>query len=330
MMDAITLMKKFQEFIELFYMEELQNQLLHDKSFINLDFSKLSQFSPDLSDILLENPKEIMGQFETAIEQIQLSQVISKFKIRFFNLAFGQRVSVKNVRSKHIGKFLAIEGVIKQKGDVRPIIISAKFECPSCGNVHNILQEDEEKFTEPSKCSCGRKGKFKLLETEKLDFQGIVLEESTDNLEDGSQPRRLRVVLKNDLTSPMSERRTNPGSKVRISGVVTEIFIPAKDGGKQTKLDIIFDANHIEAIQEDFSDIEISPEKEEEILALSKDPKIIQKLISSFAPGIFGHEQVKEAILYQFVGGVQKKRSDGVKNRGDIHILLIGDPGAGL
>lgn len=327
-MDLVSITKKFQDFIETFYMEELQNQVLHDHFFLNVDFSTLSKFSPELSDKLLETPKEVLDAFELAIEQIQLAQPIPKFRIRFFNLPLGQKIAIKNIRAKQIGKLLTLEGVVRQKSDVRPMVVSAKFECPSCGTVQNILQL-EQKMIEPTKCGCGRKGKFKLIDKEMIDAQGLVLEESTDNLEGGAQPRKLQIILKDDLVSPVSERKTNPGTKIKINGILTELEIPAKDGGKLTKFDLVFEANHIESVQEDYSEIEISPEMEKKILELSKDPKIIQKVIDSFAPGIYGHDQVKEAILYQFAGGVQKKRTDGVKNRGDIHILLIGDPGAG-
>ncbi|MBN2881647.1 minichromosome maintenance protein MCM [Candidatus Woesearchaeota archaeon] len=321
-------MKKFQEFIEIFYLEELQNQIMHDRNFIVIDFATLSGFSPEISDKVLEEPVETIQSFELAIEQIQLSHEIKKFKIRFSNLPPSRKVLIKNVRSKHLGKLLNLEGTIRQKGDVRPQVTSAKFECPSCGNIQTIIQLDQ-KFSEPTKCACGRKGKFKLIDKEMIDLQGLVLEEATENLEGGEQPRRMQVVLKDDLVSPISEKKTNPGSKVKICGIVTEVPIPAKDGGKLTRFDLVFEANFVESIQEDYSEIEISEEKEQELIEISMMPDVMNKIIDSFAPGIYGHEKVKEAILLQFVGGVQKKRGDGVKNRGDIHILLIGDPGAG-
>ncbi|MAG20407.1 hypothetical protein CL618_03170 [archaeon] len=91
----------------------------------------------------------------------------------------------------------------------------------------------------------------------------------------------------------------------------------------------MMDANSIDLVEESFADIDISEEDEEEIKELAKDPRINERLLKSIAPSIYGHNDIKEALILQLVGGVQKEREDGIKTRGDMHILLIGDPGAG-
>ena len=91
----------------------------------------------------------------------------------------------------------------------------------------------------------------------------------------------------------------------------------------------MIDTNYVEAVQEDFTDLAINDEEIQQIKELSKDPKVFDKLAASIAPTIYGHDKIKEALLMQMLGGVQKKRSDGIVTRGDVHILLIGDPGAG-
>ena len=69
-------------------------------------------------------------------------------------------------------------------------------------------------------------------------------------------------------------------------------------------------------------------EDEEKILALVRDPQIYKNLKESIAPSIYGHDSIKEALVLQLMGGVRKIREDGTKVKGDIHILLVGDPGA--
>ena len=85
----------------------------------------------------------------------------------------------------------------------------------------------------------------------------------------------------------------------------------------------------MKSIEEDFSSLEISDEEEAQIIEAAKDPKHLEKLTKSVVPSIYGHERIKEAVMLLMVGGVRKKRDDGSVTRGDIHILLIGDPGAG-
>jgi len=167
-----------------------------------------------------------------------------------------------------------------------------------------------------------------MLSKELIDAQRLVLEEAPEDLDGGEQPKRLAVFLKSDLVSPLSDKKSNPGSKVKASGIIKEIAIE-QHGIKTTKFDLYLEANNLEPMQEDFYDLVISEEEEREIIELSKDPLVFEKLRDSLAPSIYGHEQVKEAILLQMFGGVAKKREKGDVTRGDSHILLVGDPGSG-
>ncbi|MEM4264047.1 MAG: minichromosome maintenance protein MCM, partial [Candidatus Woesearchaeota archaeon] len=141
--------------------------------------------------------------------------------------------------------------------------------------------------------------------------------------------KRINVFLKNDLVSPLSERKTNPGSRVILTGQVKEIPIFTHSGTQSTRFDLLFEANSVMPVEEDFSDITISKEEKEEIEKLSIDPALHKKLIASVVPSIYGYEKIKEALLLQMVGGVRKVHEDGAVTRGDIHMLLVGDPGGG-
>ncbi len=327
-MEAADLVSKFQEFIEANYHDDLLERTRKGVSFIVLDFSELSKFDIEVAEELLENPEETIGAAELAVNQFDLPKNITKFRVRFKNLPDNQKLIIRNIRSKNLGKLYVIEGIVRQKSDVRPQVTSARFECPSCGNIITVLQLDS-KFKEPSRCGCGRKGKFRLLSKELIDAQGITLEEAPEDLEGGEQPKRLKVFLKDDLVSPISEKHTNPGSKILIVGAIKEIPLVGRDGGKLTRYDLLLEANYIEAVQEDYSDLVITAEELKKIKELSNDPKIYEKLTRSIAPSIYGHDKIKEALLLQLVGGVRKIRNDGMITRGDMHILLIGDPGAG-
>ena len=243
-------------------------------------------------------------------------------KVRFYNLPLSSYVLIRNIRSKDIGKFVAIEGVVRQKSDVRPQVTAARFECPSCGNVINVLQLDTS-FKEPTRCSCGRKGRFRLLGKELVDAQGLVLEELPEHLEGGEQPKRIKVFLKDDLVSPMTEKRTNPGSRIIVIGTIKEVPIVLRGGVKSTRYDLMVEANNIEFVEEDFYSLEITKEEEKQIKELAKDERIYEKLVDSIAPSIYGYEKMKEALVLQLFGGVRKTRRDGVVSRGDIHILPV-------
>ena len=325
--DASEQIKKFQDFIESYYSSQVVENLRKDKKFVVIDFAELSKFDLDLANELFENPEDTIRAAELAVEQLDLED-IKGFKVRFRNLPESQKIMVRNIRSKHINKLLNMVGVVRQKSDVRPQVTAAKFECPVCGNIINVLQLDGS-FKEPTRCGCGRKGKFTLLSKELVDAQGLVLEEVPESLEGGEQPKRINIFLRDDLVSPLSERKTNPGSKISIVGIVKEVPIILRTGSKSTRFDLMIEANYIEASEETFYEVEITKEEEQKIIELSQDPESYSKLVNSVAPSIYGYDKEKEALLLQLVGGVRKVRTDKVVSRGDMHILLVGDPGSG-
>jgi len=327
MLDATVMIDKSKDFLEKNYLDELVESVRKGEKWLRVDFTILSMFDPDLANDLLDHPEEVLKASEMAVEQLCPGSDVKNFVIRFINLPKSSFLLIRDIRSRDLNKLLSFEGVVRNKSEVRPKVANAKFECPSCGQVHAILQLDN-KFKEPARCSCGRKGKFRLLSKELIDAQKMILEEVPEMLEGGAQPKRMNVLLQNDLVSPLSERRTNPGSRVAVTGVVKEIPVFLRSGSQSTDFDLYIDANDLRAVEEDFNEIKISKDDLKRIHDLVRDPKHIRNVVQSMAPSIYGHEKIKEALALQLVGGVRKVRDDGVITRGDIHVLLVGDPGA--
>ncbi len=324
-MDAAEQIRKFEEFFGEVYKSRILNRASKGDKFVIVDFKDLLAYDTELSEELLAFPEETIKAAEIAAKDVDIPSETKGFRIRFKNLPETQKMMISDVRSSSLGKLLTISGIVRQKSDVRPQVTTSRFECPNCGNVISVLQL-ESTFREPDKCGCGRKGKFKLLSKELVDAQAMVLEESPDELEGGEQPKRLNVFLKEDLVSPITDKRTNPGNRVVVVGMLKEIPVVVK-GTRSTRFDLMFEANYIEALEEDFYEIQISKEEEKAILELSQDPKIYQRLADSIVPSIYGYERIKEALLLQLLGGIHKKRKDGSVSRGDMHVLLVGDPG---
>ena len=327
MLEATEQIERFKEFFEEAYSKNLIEAASAAKKSIAVDFAKLSSFDPKLAVDLLDYPEEAIKAAELSIREIELPSEVKNFRVRLYNLPESQRLRIGEIRSSHIGKLLVLDGIVRRKSDVRPQVTKTDFECPNCGRIISVLQT-EANFKEPRSCSCGRKGNFRLLEKELVDAQTMVLEENPEYMEGGDQPKRVGVFLKEDLVSPISEKRTNPGNRVRIVGILKEVPV-IKHGTRSTSFDLLIDTNFLETIDETFYEIKISKEEEEAITALAKDKNVYNKLVGSIAPSIYGYEKVKEGLLLQLMGGVQKKRTDGVVSRGDMHILLVGDPGSG-
>jgi replicative DNA helicase Mcm len=327
-LEPTEVIRRFGDFLEKNHEAEIAEKARKGEKFLVVDFKALSIHDPALADELLESPEDVVKAGEIALEQFEIEADLKNFRIRIRNLPESMEIFIKDIRSQHINKFLFTKGLVRQKSDVRPQVVTARFECPSCGNVITILQLDT-KFKEPDRCGCGRKGKFRLLSKELVDAQKIVLEEAPEDLEGGEQPKRMDIFLKSDLVSPISEKRTNPGAKVMVYGILKEVPIPAKEGGKLTRFDLMIEANYVEPVNEDFMELKISSGEEQKIKDFAADPKVFEKIVDSLAPTIYGHDKIKEALVLQALGGVRKKRQKGSTLRGDIHILLIGDPGSG-
>lgn len=306
-----------------FHKKELGESLRKGNNVIYLDFMKLSEFSNKLSDEILSNPDETLRLVEIAIEE---SGLVSDVRVRLQNLPKSQEIKIRNIRSRHLNELIVLEGIIRQASDVRPQVVNAKFECPSCGTIISVLQI-EKKFREPSRCSCGRRGGFKLISKEMVDTQRLVIEESSESLSGGEQPKRIHVFVKEDLVEPKMEEKTTPGSRIKAIGILKEVPVPLKTGGLSTRFELAIEANNLIPLEETFEELDISEEDEIQILELSEDPKIFEKLARSITPSVWGYDEIKKSLVLQLFSGVAKTHADGQKSRGDIHILLIGDPG---
>ena len=306
-----------------FHKKSLGESLRKEQNVIYLDFIELTEFSNKLADEIIVNPDDTLRILEQAIEQ---SGLIEDARVRLIDLPKIQDIKIRNIRSRHLNELVVIEGIIRQASDVRPQVVNARFECPSCGTVLSVLQI-EKKFREPSRCSCGRRGGFKLISKEMVDTQRLVVEESPESLSGGEQPKRINVFVKEDLVEPKMEEKTTPGARIKVIGILKEVPVPLSTGGLSTRFELAIETNNIIPLEETFEELDINDEDEMQILELAEDPEIFQKLTESIAPSIWGYKEIKQSLVLQLFGGLKKTMADGSKSRGDIHILLVGDPG---
>ena len=306
-----------------FYKKELAEARKKRTNVLFLNFMNITEFSNKLSDEILAAPEETIILMETAIEESGLAE---KPRIRLTNLPESQSLKIRNLRSKHLNELIVVEGIIRQSSDVRPQVVNAKFECPSCGTILSVLQI-EKKFREPMRCSCGRKGGFTLLSKDMVDTQRLVIEETPESLSGGEQPKRINVFVKEDLVEPKMEEKTTPGSRVKVIGVLKEVPVPLPSGGLSTRFELAIETNNLISMEETYEELDISEEDEKQIIEISQDPHLFDSLAKSIAPGVWGYEEIKKCLILQLFGGVRKVFADGQKKRGDMHILLVGDPG---
>lgn len=327
-MDSSDVLRKFEVFLGDEYQKQLVNAVKAETAVV-VEFHDLEKFDPELADYFLERPQECIEAAEDAIESIDVGVEPSKrIHFRVSNIPESSEVLIRNIRSGHLGKFIAIRGIIKQASEVRPEITAATWECQACGEKMLLLQE-KAMLQKPYMCECGNKRGFELVSRKLIDVQRIIVEESPELLEGGSQTRKIAVYLKDDMVDPTFQKRVVPGNEVIITGIVNDIPIRTDRGQETKKRDIYVDGNYLDTIVVEYEEIDITKDDEKAIKELAKTTRVFETLVASIAPSIYGYDKVKEAIALQLFGGHKRVMSDGMKRRGDIHILLVGDPGSG-
>jgi replicative DNA helicase Mcm len=310
---------RFKEFLHKKYYENAVKAAGEDKALI-IDFQILDKYSPEFGEFFLSNPESSLDIVKEAVKQTELP---GPLVVRFSNLP--EPMSIRNLRSRHIRKMLAVEGTVRRASEIRPEIMRVVWECPECGD---LIERERVGGMIPRifDCKCGNKRDFKKSEEEMIDTRWVVIEEPFE-LTEGDRPSQVTILLTDDLVSPDGRRLSDPGNRIKITGILKEM----PRGGKfQTaKLDFYIDANHVEPIDIGWHQLDITKEDIAEIKKLSKSIGIYDMLVDSLAPSLFGLREIKEAIIMQLFGGVPAKLKDGTNIRGDIHILLVGDPASG-
>ncbi len=291
---------------------------------VEVDFNEIQLRDPDLADHLLQKPTQALRIGSAMLHQVDVTvDPRPRLHLRIRGLPESQRHRPRELRAEHLGRFLAVEGLVKKVTEVRPTVQEAIFECKVCATRARVVQDDEF-LAEPVMCdTCEKPQPWRLVEEESryLDHQKVELQESPEGLRGGAQPERLTVHMQDDLVHKVA-----PGDRVRVNGI---LGTQARRQGSQKRVEFnkILQGVSVEMQEQEFQEIQLTAEDEDFILNLSQDARIYDRFRASFAPTIYGMEVEKDALVLSLFGGVAKHYKDGSRNRGDIHVLLVGDPG---
>ncbi len=317
------LQERLEKIIREYYYPDLVKSFKDEKAFV-IDFSVLDRVAGDVANELLYNPERVLKIFNLAAASVLSTE--ERINVRIRNLPESRHIRIRNLRAMHLNQLWAISATIRGATEVKPQIFEAVFECPDCKTKITVPQESKL-LQKPMVCDCGRRGDFSLVDKKMIDVRRLTAQEPFE-ITSGEQPGEIMIVLKEDMTTPRMQKKTDPGSNLVITGIVKEITKHMK--GKMTiNMDIFFEANHVETSHVEFEELEISQEDERQIKDLAASPDVYEKLRASIAPGIYGFEDIKDAIALQLFGGTQHILPDGSRIRGNIHILITGDPGVG-
>ena len=317
------------------YSEAVHNlsKMWPDEESLDISYREVEGYDHEFAQDILANPEHHFRAANQALRQFLLDAGEGNLMpfVRIVHLPSDQIRTVSQLRADDIGRLIAIDAVTTKISGVRPRLYSAVFECLACGHTTELNQPNEQELIEPLECSqidggCGRpkrQTRFVLQQSAShlINSQFVELQELPEQMKGGIQPERILCIGEQDLAG-----RLNPGDRVKANGV---LFIRSqRKGGKDTPVfDIFLRIHSLERQNIPLEEIIISEEEENEIKEVARDPGVYDLLTGSIAPSIFGMERIKESLMLQLFGGEAQVNEDGTRNRGDIHILLMGDPG---
>jgi replicative DNA helicase Mcm len=327
---------KFEEIFSLEkYRRRLSEMLTSGRSAFTLDFEDILSRDFNMAVSLINDPEEYLKYArDAALRRLQTLPIPfmeerieslreSGLTVRLSPLP--DTVPLRDIGSEHIGKLVTVEGIIVRATPVQPMVTMAAFTCVLCGQI-NYVEQTGPFLKRPFRCgnpTCRGSRIFEFDEgkSKYIDCQSLRIQERPEELPPGQTPTQLDVkAVGSDLKDVI-----RPGDQVKIVGVVRTTSQTLPKAGRLRTLKTYLDANNIISVSKESATLEITPEDEEKIRALGRDPNIYEKLKSSIAPSIHGLDHVKEACLLLLLGGVPKKLPD-MNIRGDLNVLLIGDP----
>ena len=330
--------EKFKDFIRNYrdetgrfkYMDRLRRMINYNQISLLIEFSDLYRYDTTLAEDLVENPVEVLKEASEAIRELVSLEdpEYAEKKGRFIPRILGlfETMSIRDLRSEHVGKLVQIDGIITRMHPIRSRLVKARFRHEKCKAEFDWPQDEDEvigdRIEKPTICpACGEGGgKFILLQDKSkyIDWQKIVVQERPEDVPGGQMPRGIEVHLVEDLVDI-----ARPGDRITIVG------IPRLEQTRSVSplFELYIEANSVRVSEKVLEEVSISREDEEAIRELALDPWIREKIIASIAPSIYGQWDLKEAIALLLFSGIPKTMPDGTRIRGDIHVLFIGDPG---
>ena len=318
------------------YFDRINNMMAANSTSLLVDYIDFDTFKPDLAKKITDDPDEMLEAFNKAVFSVlyeihpdYAEEISNNIKVRIGN--YTVQKGLREINAEAINKLIGVSGMVVRTSEVKPLAKKIGYRCLNCGEI-NEAQLKSLVLKKPLKCKqCSEKELEMDPDTSIfIDFQMVRLQELPEDLPAGHLPHYLEVTVIGDLVD-----QCRPGDRILLTGIVRIEQEQLSQHVKTILFKLRMEGNNIEYLGGRAGDkdnrtmerIEISNEDEKRIFALAKKSNSYDILISSYAPHIYGHEVIKEVILLLIVGSVTKILDDGSARRGDINVLLVGDPG---
>ncbi|GAB2225111.1 hypothetical protein Droror1_Dr00005898 [Drosera rotundifolia] len=330
------------------YMRKIRGVIEVEGEWIDVDAGDLWVYDRELYGKMVRYPLEVLAIFDIVVMDVvgRMNPLFEKHvQVRVFGLKGS--TCMRNLNPSDIEKMVSLKGMIIRCSSIIPEIREAVFKCLICGYFTDPVVVDRGKITEPSVCpkeDCKAKNTLSLAHNRCrfADKQIVRLQETPDEIPDGGTPHTVSLLMHDKLVDS-----GKPGDRVEVTGIYRAMSV--RVGPTQRTVKSLFktyiDCLHLKKTDksrmqtEDAMEVDDEPSRKEDYVLpdnsvtvdklkeLSKEPDIYDRLTRSLAPNIWELDDVKKGLLCQLFGGNALKLATGANFRGDINILLVGDPG---
>ncbi|MFW9821696.1 MAG: minichromosome maintenance protein MCM [Candidatus Thorarchaeota archaeon] len=336
--------QKFEDFYRLFqekpgvykYLEQINDVISKAGNTLIIYYEDLLAFDPQIAEKLKIDPEMVLEDAITAFKNILKFQGVA-----FNNQNYFVRVTtndkkcplfipLRGLRAKNIDNFIWSKGILIRSSTIRPKLIKATFQCSICGSKFEVVQLTSKirwpNFCNNQRCKAKTQSDFRLFSksSEFIDWQSIMIQEIPEDLPPGRIPRSVQAILTHELVDSVK-----PGDRISVMGIFKSVLAHSTQSYNSTLFKTFIDVNFIDPEDKSEQITDLSKEDIKRIKELSNQPMIQKKIARSISPSIYGRDQLKMACALSLFGGTRRKKPGGGYKRGDLHFLVVGDPGTG-
>ena len=314
------------------YHKKIREMCNNNRQSLEVNYMHLAKSEALIATWLADAPKDMLELFD----EVALTEVLRLYPsygdihpdvfVRITDLPL--KDAIRDIRQVHLNALIRVEGVVTRRTGVFPQLKNVTYTCMVCSyNVGPIYQNSSKEEERPNACpECQQKGRWQVnsAKTVYRNYQKMTLQEKPGSVPPGRIPRSKEIIVLNDLIDTVK-----PGDQIEVTGVYTNNFEASLNTRQQgfPVFTTFIEANFIKRVGDQYSSDHLTDEDREDIQKLSRDPNIIRRIVKSIAPAIHGHDDVKLGIAMALFGGQEKFVKGKTRLRGDINMLLLGDPG---
>ena len=349
--------------ISKYFASEAVQSLIQDATKKNLprvtiDINRMRESDPSLVNMVLKNPLKIIPIMEKKLDEISTgfksekvqsntiqSKKEEKLHLNLQGMLGTHLVSPRGLTAELTNQYVGVQGIVTRISEVRSKLVYSVHYCEETkkGNIKEYndqmkIAESTNTYGQPlnGNFEVGKASGFMNNAIPQRDInhnpltleyghskfknnQTILLQEPPERTPLGQLPRSVEVVLEGDLVD-----KVKPGDRIQVNGVFKTISTMSTNTSGGVKTVLI--GTNVQELNNDIQQNEFTGEDLKRIRELAKQKNVFDVLANSIAPGIYGHQDIKRALVLQLLGGNETNLEDGTHLRGDINILMIGDP----